>query len=198
MPPAGVQNPLLVWHNQGGMHPVSRRPAPPPLDRPSLERLALRYVERFATTRARLITYLDGKIRVRGWKDDAVDLGAIAERFVRLGYIDDRAYGEAKAAAMARRGLGARRVAGALYHAGVAGDDAAAIAPAVERRAIETALAFARRRRIGPFADVAPGRDGREKQVAAMLRAGHAPALARRIAAMAPGDDPAMLDETAG
>ncbi|MBN8808225.1 MAG: RecX family transcriptional regulator [Sphingomonas sp.] len=171
----------------------SRSPAPP-LDRAALERLALRYVERFATTRARLATYLAGKIRQRGWEGEAADPAAIAERFAELGYVDDRAYGEAKAAAMGRRGLGARRVAGALHQAGVTGDDAAAIAPVVDERAVETALAFARRRRIGPFAAEAPERDVREKQIAAMLRAGHSPALARRIAAMAPGDDIADLD----
>lgn len=180
------------------MRQVSRRSAPPPLDRTALERLALRYVERFSTTRARLVTYLNGKIRVRGWADAPADPAAIADRFAELGYIDDRAYGEAKAAAMARRGLGARRVSGALRQAGVLGEDAEAIAPAVEDRALDAALAFARRRRIGPFATQIADRDAREKQIAAMLRAGHAPALARRIATMAPDDDVATLAESPG
>ena len=177
------------------MHRVSPRPVPP-LDRSALERLALRYVERFATTRGRLTDYLHRKIRERGWKDDEppADPVALAERMAELGYIDDRAYGEAKAASMARRGLGARRVAGALRQARVTGDDAEAIAPGVEQRAVEAALAYARRRRIGPFANAAPDRPTREKQIAAMLRAGHSPALARRIAAMAPGDDPGQLE----
>lgn len=165
-----------------------------PLDRPALERLALRYVERFATTRARLVDYLRRKIRERGWDGDAADPAGIAERFAELGYIDDRAYGEAKAGAMARRGLGARRVAGALHQAGVKGDDAAAIAPGIEDRALESAIAFARRRRIGPFADSLADRPLREKQIAAMLRAGHSPQLARRIATMAPGDDPGDIE----
>ncbi|HEX4693113.1 regulatory protein RecX [Sphingomonas sp.] len=166
----------------------------PPLDRAALERLALRYVERFATTRSRLVDYLRRKIRERGWEGEAADPVGLAERFAELGYIDDRAYGEAKASAMARRGLGARRVAGALYQAGVKGDDAEAIAPAIEDRALEAAITFARRRRIGPFADSPADRPGREKQIAAMLRAGHSPQLARRIATMAPGDDPAAIE----
>jgi regulatory protein len=175
------------------MRQVPRRTPLPPLDRAALERMALRYVERFATTRAKLVTYLNGKIRQRGWDGEAPDAEGIAERFAELGYIDDRAYGEAKAAAMGRRGLGARRVVGALHHAGVTGEDAEAIVPAVDERAVETALAFARRKRIGPFADAVPERDVREKQIAAMLRAGHAPGLARRIATMAPGDDVDVL-----
>lgn len=175
------------------MHRVPRRPVPP-LDRPALERLALRYVERFATTRGRLTDYLTRKIRERGWDGEPADPAAIAERFAERGYIDDRAYGEAKAGAMARRGLGARRVAGALHQAGVTGDDAAAIAPGIEERAVDAALAFARRRRIGPYADGAADRPVREKQIGAMLRAGHSPALARRIVHMAPGDDVTDLD----
>lgn len=172
---------------------VPRRP-PPPLDGPALERLALRYVERFATTRGRLTDYLARKIRERGWEGAAADPAGIAERFAALGYIDDRAYGEAKASAMARRGLGARRVAGALYQAGVKGEDAAAIAPAVADRALDAALAFARRKRIGPFAAEAAERPLREKQMAAMLRAGHAPTLARRIVNLAPGEELLDLD----
>ncbi|HYZ48955.1 MAG TPA: RecX family transcriptional regulator, partial [Sphingomonas sp.] len=38
-----------------------------PLDAPALERFALRYVERYATTRARLADYLSRKLRERGW-----------------------------------------------------------------------------------------------------------------------------------
>lgn len=159
-----------------------------------LESLALRYVERFATTRARLADYLGRKIRERGWSSDrAADPVALAQRMADLGYIDDRAWGEAKAAAMTRRGLGGRRVAGALHQAGVTGDDADAVRPVIDAGTVDAALAFARRRRIGPFASEPADRPMREKQVAALLRAGHAPDLARRIVAMAPGDDPDTL-----
>ncbi|MBW8841151.1 MAG: RecX family transcriptional regulator [Sphingomonadales bacterium] len=171
------------------------RQSAPPLDRSGLERLALRYVERFATTRGRLADYLRRKIRERGWDGDAVDPAAIADRMAELGYIDDRAWGEAKANTMARRGLGARRVAGALRQAGIAGDDADAIAPAIADRSVDAAIAYARRRRIGPFADQPGDRPTREKHVAALLRAGHSFQLARALASMNPGDDPAELLE---
>ena len=166
-----------------------RRP-PPPLDAAALERLALRYVERFATTRARLVDYLRRKVRERGWEGDAADPAALAERMAELGYIDDRAFGEARASAMARRGLGKRRVTGVFHQVGIGAEDAEALAPAIEARALDAALTFARKRRIGPFADVAADRPGREKQIAAMIRGGHDFGLARRIAAMAPGEDP--------
>ena len=171
----------------------ARRQATSPLDRSGLEKIALRYVERFATTRGRLIDYLDRKIRARGWEGEPADPAAIAARMAELGYIDDRAWGEAKAGAMARRGLGARRVAGTLRQAGLGGDVADAIAPAVAERALEAAIVFARRRRIGPFADTPGDRPVREKHVAALLRAGHPLALARALAYMKPGDDPTEL-----
>lgn len=168
---------------------TSRDRRTPPLDRAALERLALRYVERFATTRARLATYLLGKIRERGWEGDPADPASLADKMAQLGYIDDRAFGEARAAAMARRGLGKRRVSGALRQVGIGEEDAAALAPAIDARAFDAALAFARKRRIGPFAALAADRPLREKHIAAMIRGGHDFTLSRRIVSMAPGED---------
>jgi len=170
------------------------RSQPTPLDSAALERLALRYVERYATTRGRLAAYLQRKIRERGWAAEVpADCQALADKLAGLGYIDDRAFAETRAAAMARRGLGARRVNQALRFAGIESEDAEAVAPAIAAESTASALAFARRRRIGPFAREAPDRQGRERQVAAMVRAGHAPALAWAIARMAPGEDAETL-----
>jgi len=168
--------------------PEERRRSAPPLDAAALERLALRYVERFATTRGRLSAYLTRKIRERGWDGDPADPAALAERLADLGYIDDRAFGEARAGAMLRRGLGRRRVAGALRADGIGEEDAAAIAPTVAAGAHAAAFAFARRRRIGPFATDIADRPLREKQIAAMIRAGHDIDIARKIVKMVPGE----------
>ena len=194
LPRADVQIPLRVWHNDGAMT-GSRRPIRP-LDAAALDRLALRYVERFATTRARLTAYLARKIRERGWEGAAVDPAAVAVRLAKLGYVDDRAFAEARARSMTRRGLGGRRVAGALRAAGVEADDAEAAAPIVEAGAVEAALAFARRRRIGPYGDGDPDRAAREKQFAAMIRGGHDFALVKRIVAMRPGEEVEWLEST--
>jgi regulatory protein len=170
-----------------------RRPLTP-LDRAALERLALRYVERYATTRARLATYLKRKIRERGWEDTvSADPAGLAEKLAGLGYIDDRAFAESRATAMGRRGLGARRVSQALWHAGIEAEDAEAVAPMIEAEVTASAIEFARRRRIGPYAREAPEPKVRERQVAAMVRAGHAPSLAWTIVRMAPGEDPVFL-----
>jgi regulatory protein len=163
-----------------------RRP-PPPLDPAGLERLALRYVERYATTRGRLVDYLRRKVRERGWAgEQAADPAALAERMAALGYIDDRTWAEARAGALTRRGLGARRVADALRQAKVEEADT----PDVSEQGPAAALAFARRRRFGPWARERADRDLAQRQMAAMMRAGHAPALSRRILAMTPGEEP--------
>ena len=80
---------------------------------------------------------------------------------------------------------------------GIAEDDADAAIAAARGAAIAAALGFARRRRFGPYAAAfAQDPAQRERQVAAFVRAGHAPGLARRILAIAPDDAEAlaMLD----
>jgi regulatory protein len=127
----------------------SRRPAP--LDQAALERLALRYVERFATTRGKLSAYLARKIRERGWEGPATDPAAVAERMATLGYVDDRGFADQKGAALGRRGYGARRVAETLRAAGLDADDAASAVAQARASAWESALHLARRKRIGPM-----------------------------------------------
>ena len=166
------------------------RPPLPPLDDAALDPLALRYVERFATTRGKLTEYLRRKIRERGWDGPAVDPATVAERMMALGYIDDRAFAAARAQAMARRGLGARRIDGALRQAGIVDDDRSGLAAGIEEQGVAAALAFARRRRIGPWGAGDPDRATRDKHIAALLRAGHGFDLARRIVALPPGEPP--------
>jgi regulatory protein len=147
---------------------------PKPLDPTRLEELALAYVARFATTRAKLEGYLARKLRERGW-DNAATPGveALAARFEAAGYVDDEAYARARAGSLLRRGYGMRRVGQALGAAGVDQEVRESIAPSEgERRA--AALVMARKRRFGPFDHQPVDRARREKQIAAMLRAGHA------------------------
>ena len=96
-----------------------RRPRPP-LDGEGLERLALFYAGRYATTRAKLEAYLARKLKERGWAGPGdPPLRGLAERFTELGYVDDEAFAASRAASLGRRGYGERRVAEALRAAGV-------------------------------------------------------------------------------
>lgn len=156
-----------------GPHERRRKRPPRPLDAQRLEELALAYVARFATTAAKLEGYLARKLRERGWDEERpADPAAIAARFAELGYIDDEAYARARAGGLLRSGYGARRIDQALRGAGVEEDLRISARPG-ERARREAALTLARRRRFGPFAGEVPERDRREKQLAAMIRAGH-------------------------
>lgn len=169
---------------------MQRRARPlPPLDTAALERLALRYVERFATTRGKLVDYLKRKMRERGWEGEAADPDTLAERLAALGYIDDRAWAAARAASLGRRGLGEQRITQALWVGRVSEEDTASVVPVVRRDAIDSALRFARRKRIGPFAVAEADRSLRDKQLAAMMRAGHTFDLSRTIVQAKPGEE---------
>lgn len=165
-------------------HSSRNRPprAPPkPLGATRLEELALAYAARFAVSAAKLADYLRRKLRERGWEGEGEPpIAAIVARFVEAGYVDDAAYARAKGASMLRRGLGMRRVTQAWHVAGIAEADreGARAGEGTQRRA---ALAHARKRRIGPFGTAPTDRAGREKQIAAMLRAGHPLDSAREL-----------------
>jgi len=182
------------------MPPNRTRRTLQPLDEQGLNNIALRYVERFATTRAKLRVYLDRKLRERGWAGGAPpDTGALAEQFAERGYVDDAGYALAKSRSLTGRGYGKRRLADALRAAGVEESDADAARSHAEEEAIAAAIRFAERRRIGPFARTAAAEPAdRQKALGAMIRAGHDFSLARAIVAMPPAtgvDSDALAEE---
>jgi regulatory protein len=179
----------------------SARPVFRPLQPDALDALALAYVARFATSQAKLARYLSRKLRERGWDGPGTAQEAVAaavDRCVRLQFVNDREFARMRGDAFMRRGLGARQVKSRLAADGIdAGDAALVLANAASQR-MGTALAFARRRRLGPFARVsAVGHDGDdlsadpkayERAMGAFLRAGHDAGTARQILALAPDD----------
>lgn len=181
-----VQNGPELWQ-QGGMMdeaPVHRRSAHqalrPPLDPDTLPALAVRYLERYQTSRARLRRYLDRKLRQRGWAGRTPpDLEALLDAMVARGYVDDGAFADARVRALSRRGYGQARVRAELAAAGI--DAEAGMAALDGLDPLAAALAFARRRRLGPYGPPPPDRAARDRQIAQLLRAGHPPGLARAI-----------------
>ncbi|WP_240500154.1 RecX family transcriptional regulator [Sphingomonas montana] len=215
-------------------HSSNRNPdrVRPPLDREALERLALHYLGRYATTRAKLAAYLNRKLDERGWAEAGTGMDgapgaprpvdAIVAQMAELGYVDDRVFAEMRSAALGRRGYGRRRQVDALRAAGVGDEDRDAALAAADQdggagggsfgvgfrddhddrddhdreeegrtsRDHAAALAFARRKRIGPFATGPTDPDVRRKALAAMMRAGHDYGLARRMIDCAPGEVP--------
>ncbi len=158
-----------------------------PLDPAALEQLALAYVARFATSSGKLTAYLKRKLRERGFAGqeeggEPPDVSALVARFVARGYVDDEAFARGRSQTLLQRGYGARRVGQALAAAGIAAGLRETVAPG-DASAREAALAYARRRRFGPFApeggrdhagDPQQRRKLRDRQLGALLRAGHA------------------------
>ena len=135
----------------------------------------MHYVARFATTAKGLERYCRRKVRERGWSEDdgQPDIAEIVERFVHNGYVNDEEYARVRKGGLLRRGYGARRIDAALDAAGVAQDDRGMLDEGEARKA---ACRLARKRRYGPFGpegEPPADRSLREKQIAAMIRAGH-------------------------
>lgn len=163
------------------------RRIPKPLDRTRLNDLALHYVARFATSSGKLQNYLERKLRERGWEGEGdPDIPSLVARFAEKQYVDDEAYGRMKASGLLARGYGARRVEEKLRADGLDQGVREANAPG-ECEAREALIAYVRRRRFGPFSTDPQGagpeaaRKLREKQLAAILRAGHSFDHARRV-----------------
>lgn len=166
-----------------------RRPPAPPLDPTSLRALALHYVGRFATTRGKLTTYLRRKVRERGWREgEAPDIQALVEEFAERAYVNDLSFAEGKTAALKRKGMGAYRIKIALQNAGIETELIEGLTLLSDDEGQCLALDFARRRRIGPFAAIAPDDKLQKRWMAAFLRAGHSASNARFILSMPPID----------
>ena len=160
-----------------------------PLNTADLRQMTLTYVGRFATSQSKLASYLMRKIRERGWEDGvSADLAVtqLVADMAQARFVDDRAYAEMKAQGLARRGYGARRVRHALESAGIAPDIRADLIEMSPEDAEAAALAYARRRRLGPFSRQPQDERQRTRALAALLRAGHDYATARRILDLAP------------
>jgi regulatory protein len=168
---------------------TQKKPAPP-LDNRRLRDLALHYSGRYATTRAKLIAYLQRKIRDRGWKDGEpyADLTELVNGFAELGYVNDAAFADAKARSFVRRGFGARRFEQELHAAGIEDSDAVSARDETSAGAFLSAQSYARRKRIGPYASECATAELKQKQLAGFMRAGHGFELARRFVHCEPGD----------
>ncbi|MEE1612932.1 regulatory protein RecX [Microvirga sp. CF3016] len=152
-----------------------------------LQRAALAYLERYASSAENLRRVLrrkvDKRCRLRG--EDPAEFHELIDEVVakslRSGLIDDTRYAQARVATLRRRGGSARAIQAKLSAKGV---DRSTIAEALEGEDGDeeqaAARAFARRRKLGPFrpGERAPYRD---KDLAAMARAGFRFDVARNV-----------------
>jgi regulatory protein len=168
----------------------SRRPRPQ-LDPATFRALAVHYVGRYATTQARLKQYLERKLRERGWDDSLPrpDLPEMVSEFARLGYVDDDLFASARVSSLLKRGYGANRLNVALRHAGISAEKAASAARIDAGSAYRAAIAFARRKRLGPFGPQIEDAKVRNRAVAAFVRAGHSYEIVLKILELSSVDE---------
>lgn len=111
---------------------------------------------------------------------------ATAAKCVRLGLIDDGEYARARTASMHRSGKSERMIRGTLKQKGVAEDEINAAMKGLreekgESLELDAAIAYAKRRRFGPFRSRPGDADKLRKEMASFARAGYEFGLARKI-----------------
>jgi regulatory protein len=154
------------------------------IDAALIERWALAYLGRFASSAENLRRVLLRRVRKRLPEDRdaaaaaAVVIDGLVARYRGSGLVDDAAYAAGRTRARLRRGQSLRMIRTGLAAKGVAADDAEAAIAALRDEGgdpdLAAACAFARRRRLGPYRR-APAADGdglKEKELAAFARAG--------------------------
>lgn len=208
--------------------------APRTIDAGYIEWAAAEHLARYASTRANLKKLLQGRVRRAAHKgapvveDIAAIIDAVLDRHVAHGTINDAAWAESKARSLTRRGVSASVVKLRLQQKGVPDASAAmetvaaelrepAGAPGEEGEAVNpdlvAACAYARRKRIGPFArdegepEEAPeptdrnairaardaARAAENKVLASMARSGFSFGIAKQVLAMDREEAEALL-----
>jgi regulatory protein len=154
-----------------------------------LERWALGYLGRFASSTENLRRVLSRRVRRRSLTSEVVRelaplIDALVERYRRSGLLDDAAYAVQRAQSLNRRGESAVRIRARLVAKGVENSVATDALSALREEAgdpdLAAACAFARRRRLGPFRR---GLADRARDLAAFARAGFGRQIALRVLA---------------
>lgn len=176
------------------MQKTSKKPAgrrtPRKITPARLERIALAYLERYASSTENLRRVLMRRVKRSADhhgtdpEDGAVMVNDVLRRYQEVGLLDDDAYARMRTTSLHRRGASKRLIRAQLASKGV---ESAIIGKALEVLDIEHANAdlaaachYARRRRLGPWR--AQNRDDRrERDLAALARQGFSYDVARRV-----------------
>lgn len=164
-----------------------------------LERVALWYLERYAASSASLRRVLERRVD-KSAEEHATDpaegrdlVRNIIARFERSGLLDDRRFAASRARSLHERGISVRMIRARLMAKGIAAD--------IIDDVIETlrddlgdlnaaaAIRYARRRRLGAYRTPDARAERRERDLAALARAGFDFDTARRIVDAETPDD---------
>ncbi len=170
-----------------------RRKRPRRITPQYLERAALHHLERYATSSENLRRVLARKV----WKaarlseeEGAVDeeqaaawIEEVVAKLQRAGALNDRAYAEGRVVSLRRQGESARGIAMKLSAKGVPREtvEAALDLDEPENDDVAAAVAYARRRRLGPWRKVEEREERHDRDMAALARKGYGLELCRRV-----------------
>ena len=182
----------------------SRRRGPKKATPDYLEKAALAYLERYASSTANLRRVLMGKV-TRSAKHHGTDpeagaeaVEAVLRKLQDSALLDDTTYAQGRAVTLHRMGHSLPAIRMRLRQKGV---DSDTIDDALQRLGEEAdepdlaaALRHARKRRIGPYRRVGRA-ENRERDMAALARKGFSPGLCQRVVDT---DDVTELEAEAG
>jgi regulatory protein len=167
---------------------------PRPISQQSLRIAALRYIDRFATSRENLRAVLMRRVQKAAYYHDTPTIedakswiDALLNKLEEASFINDARYAEGRAGALHRKGTSMRVIRMKLKEKGLSDQDIEQAlvtleeesnSPNLERSA---AIALAKRRRLGPFRSPEKREAFKDKDMGALARAGFSYDLASAI-----------------
>ena len=168
--------------------------APEPLTRQKVEQMALAYVNRFDCTASKLKQHLAQRVRKLGGDEQAAQwIFELVERYCGSGVLDDARFAKNLAPQLTRRGKSSRVISQKLALRGVPSEVASELMttrrqdePGAE---LDAALAYVRKRRLGPYRPAEKRAEYRHKDLASLARQGFSFDLAKKALGEGPSTD---------
>lgn len=162
-----------------------RKPRLPTIER--LTRSAVHYLERYSSSEKNLRKVLERRV-LKACRHHGLDpsdftgmIDTVVQKCTGSGLVNDRTYAETKTASLRRRGGSRRKIEAQLAHKGVDRDTIQSVLDGGNVTEDDAAAVYARRRRLGPFRNAADRQERRERDLAAMCRAGFSFDVALRV-----------------
>jgi regulatory protein len=166
--------------------PRGERKKPRKVSARYLENAALYYLKRYAATVAQLkrvlVRRVDRSIRVHG--GERTEALKWVEKLARTGLINDSTYAGMKAHSLRASGRSSRVIAQKLKMKGVSAEvvQQKVAEATAEVSEDDAALIWARKKRLGPYRkDASTRKDNRQRDLAALARAGFSFGIAKKI-----------------
>ncbi len=168
-----------------------RKKIPRKLSVASIENAALYYLGRYATSSENLRQVLERKIiRASRHHDTNIKacnrfVGDLIQRYLENGILNDRMYAQAQAASMNRRGKSLRAIRSRLRQKALSGEIIDKAIEVLKNQVgtpdLPAAIAYARKRSLGPYRRNVKSQSILDKELAALARSGFSYSLALRI-----------------